>query len=241
MKNVWSKQGQPKGKLSIKRAPPPLELVAIAHMFQRDYARNPKKATPFLLSAMYRLLEKCTGTLDQRALVKALIPKVPKKEWKMTGNNTLADPQHMIGVKFGSDNEVEDFLKYVLKQEDPDVVDKLLKYHAAFKQGEDPEETESEEDTEDEEDSTSTPKKSTTKKLTTKKTTTKKATRNTSKNVVSPVARKRSAAEIVADLEDSDTEESMEEEARYVYRYLKKKNGNKKRRAKKSKDDESKK
>jgi len=41
MKNVWSKPGKPKGKLTIKRSPPPTELVAIAHMFQRDYEQDP--------------------------------------------------------------------------------------------------------------------------------------------------------------------------------------------------------
>jgi len=102
MKNVWSKPGKPKGKLTIKRSPPPMELVAIAHMFQRDYEQDPSNATPNLLSAMYRLLEKCSGTLDQRAMIRSLIPdEVPKEDWKLTANNTLSDPCHMIGVQFG--------------------------------------------------------------------------------------------------------------------------------------------
>jgi len=131
MKTIWSKPGKPHGKMTVRRFPPPAELVALVNLFKR--ATKDKDATPMERSLLYRMVEGFGGALKIRDQLRRLLPKMPKGSWKMVDNDTLTDPIHIFGVKFGSEEEFNKFLKFVEKQEDPEVLEKVLEYYGNFK------------------------------------------------------------------------------------------------------------
>jgi len=131
-KTRWSRPGKPKGYLRVRRFPNPKEMKALAKVWKKQ---RTNLTSPTLISAMYRLIEGYQGSEEEIAAVKALVPDLPEgMEWKLSDKSkTLADPKHMIGVEFGTEENLDGFFPYLAKQEHPECVNQFLTYAEAYK------------------------------------------------------------------------------------------------------------
>jgi len=88
-----------------------------------------------LISAFYRLIKGYQGSEDEIVTVKALVPDLPAgMEWKLSDTSkTLADPKHIIGVEFGTEDKLDGFFPFLAKQEHPECVNQFLTYAEVYK------------------------------------------------------------------------------------------------------------